>query len=129
MVSVGNNGTATYRATPSERGNTVISRLVASAARAFLVALLIATPTVLLPQVSDDTSQMVALLSLLAAALTFVEYSSQYPSLVEFRDAKPFNITGDGYVWIVTEQALLPASTPIGQFFCFCSIYFAVHFY
>ena len=33
-----------------------------------------------------------------------------------YRDAKPFNITGDGYVWIVTEQALLPPSTPIGFF-------------
>ena len=33
-----------------------------------------------------------------------------------YRDAKPFNITGEGYVWIVTEQALLPPSTPIGFF-------------
>ncbi len=65
--------------------------MVGAAARAFLVALLIAMPAVALPGVSADTAQMVALLSLLAALLTFVEYTSDYPSLVEFRDAPPFN--------------------------------------
>lgn len=44
---------------------------------------------------------MVALLSLLAAALTFVEYSSQYPSLVEFRDAQPFNRTRFGFLAVI----------------------------
>lgn len=65
--------------------------MVAAAARAFVVALLIATPTVPLPSSGADTAQMVALLSLLAAVLTFVEYFSVYPSLIEFRNAPPFN--------------------------------------
>ena len=65
--------------------------MVSAAARAFLVALVIATPTLMLPHVDADTAQMVALLSLLAAVLTFVEYNSTYPSLIEFRDAPPFN--------------------------------------
>ena len=33
---------------------------------------------------------------------------------VIYKDAITFNITGLGYVWIVTEQALLPSNTPIG---------------
>ncbi len=65
--------------------------MVGAAARAFLVALLIAMPAVVLPGVSSDTAQMIALLSLLAALLTFVEYNSEYPSVVDFRDAPPFN--------------------------------------
>ena len=59
--------------------------------RAFLVAMLIALPALMLPGVSPDTTQMIALLSLLAALLTFVEYYSDYPSFIEFRDAPPFN--------------------------------------
>ncbi len=40
---------------------------------------------------STDTTQIVALLALLAAVFTFVEYFSAYPSFVEFRNAPPFN--------------------------------------
>lgn len=69
----------------------LISRMVAAAARAFLVALLIAMPALLLPDTRSETAQVVALLSLVAAALTFVEYVSDSPSLIEFRDAPPFN--------------------------------------
>ena len=65
--------------------------MAGAGARAFLVALLIATPAVMLPGVSSDAAQMVALLSLVAALLTFVEYVSDYPSLIEFRSAPPFN--------------------------------------
>ncbi|WP_254696843.1 hypothetical protein [Octadecabacter sp. SW4] len=59
--------------------------------RAILVVLLIATPSVLLVNTSIDTTQIVVLVGLLAAAFTIVEYNSAYPSLVEFRDAPPFN--------------------------------------
>jgi hypothetical protein len=45
----------------------------------------------LMPGVASDTSQIVALLALFAGAFTFFEYYSSYPSLVEFRDAPPFN--------------------------------------
>lgn len=32
-----------------------------------------------------------------------------------YHDAALLNLTGSGYVWIVTEQALLPPNTPKGQ--------------
>jgi hypothetical protein len=52
---------------------------------------LVATPSLMLPGVTHDTTQIVALVALFAAALTFFEYASTYPGLVEFRDAPPFN--------------------------------------
>ncbi|WP_254698400.1 hypothetical protein [Sagittula sp. P11] len=79
------------RTRPERKGRSLISRLAAAAARAILVALLIALPAMMLPQVRPDTTQIVALLALVAAMLTFVEYVSDYPSLIEFRDAPPFN--------------------------------------
>jgi len=69
----------------------VISQLTGALVRAVLVMVLIATPSLLLPAVSSDTTQIVALVALFAAALTFFEYASTYPGLVEFRDAPPFN--------------------------------------
>jgi len=59
--------------------------------RGLLVALLIATPALLLPDVAADSSQIVVLVALLAGLMTFVEYNSNFPSIVEFRDAGPFN--------------------------------------
>ncbi|MFW2543130.1 hypothetical protein ACN2XU_10845 [Primorskyibacter sp. 2E107] len=69
----------------------MIKRMVSAGARAFLVALVIAMPAMMLPGVTVDNAQMVALLALVAAVLTFVEYFSVYPSLLEFRDAPPYN--------------------------------------
>lgn len=80
-----------YRDRSECEGRQVIKRMVSAAARAFLVALLIAMPAVMLPDVLNETAQMVALLALVAALLTFVEYVSDYPSLIEFRNAPPFN--------------------------------------
>ncbi|MGA0540554.1 hypothetical protein [Neotabrizicola sp. VNH66] len=51
----------------------------------------VTTPSVILPGIGADTKQMVALVALFAGALTFAEYNAVYPSLVEFRDAPPFN--------------------------------------
>jgi hypothetical protein len=65
--------------------------MAAAAARAILVALLIAMPALVVPGTRAETAQVVALLSLVAAMLTFVEYVSDCPSLIEFRDAAPFN--------------------------------------
>lgn len=59
--------------------------------RGLLVALLIATPALLLPDIGADSTQIVVLVALLASFLTFVEYNSNFPSIVEFRDAPPFN--------------------------------------
>ncbi|MEP4198448.1 MAG: hypothetical protein ABJL99_22745 [Aliishimia sp.] len=59
--------------------------------RALLVALVIMTPALLLPAEQTDSSQIIVLIALLAALLTFIEYSAHFPSIVEFRDAPPFN--------------------------------------
>ncbi len=69
----------------------MFTRLTGAILRAALVVLLIATPYILLPRYAADSTQIVALFALLAAGFTFIEYSSRAPSLVEFRDAPPFN--------------------------------------
>jgi len=69
----------------------VISRLTGAIVRAFLVMVLVAMPSVILPGLNADSKQMVALVALFAGALTFVEYNATYPGLIEFRDAPPFN--------------------------------------
>lgn len=69
----------------------VVSRFSGALLRAFLVMVLVATPSVLLPGTATDDKQMVALVALFAGALTFVEYNARYPGLIEFRDAPPFN--------------------------------------
>nr|WP_237072652.1 hypothetical protein [Pseudaestuariivita rosea] len=56
-----------------------------------MVIVLIATPSILLPGLTVDTLQIVALIALFAAGMTIFEYASTYPSLIEFRDAPPFN--------------------------------------
>ena len=82
---------AMNRGWPKLKGSDLIGRLIGAAARAVLVALLIATPALLLPGIAADTSQITVLVALLAAFLTFIEYNSNFPSIVEFRDAAPFN--------------------------------------
>ena len=74
-----------------EGGKAVFSRLTGAIVRMILVMVLVATPSLVLVDVSADTKQMVALVALFAGMLTFVEYNATYPSLVEFRDASPFN--------------------------------------
>jgi hypothetical protein len=69
----------------------VFQRLTGAFVRAILVVLMITTPALLLPGVSNDATQIVALVAVFAAVLTFFEYASVYPGLVEFRDAPPFN--------------------------------------
>lgn len=55
------------------------------------MASLIAMPALILPGVAVDSNQITVLVAMLAAFLTFVEYNSSAPSIVEFRDAAPFN--------------------------------------
>ncbi|GFE64650.1 hypothetical protein [Litoreibacter roseus] len=69
----------------------VISRVTGAVARAFFVVLLIATPSLLLPGQSQDTTQIVVLIAFFAALITLIEYSSSYPALIEFRNAPPLN--------------------------------------
>ncbi len=65
--------------------------MIGAIARAFLMVILIATPSILVPGVSQESGQIVMIVALFAAALTLFEYASTYPGLVEFRDAPPFN--------------------------------------
>ncbi len=69
----------------------MVSKVAGALVRAMLVILVIATPSLMIPGVGADTTQIVALVALFAAALTFFEYASTYPGLIEFRDAPPFN--------------------------------------
>lgn len=66
-------------------------RMTGALARAFLVMVMVATPSLMLPHVTADSAQIVALIAIFAAVLIFFEYVSVYPGLVEFRDAPPFN--------------------------------------
>ncbi len=52
---------------------------------------LVILPALMVPGVGSDTRQIVVLFGLIAGALTLIEYSATYPSLVEFRYAPPFN--------------------------------------
>ena len=55
------------------------------------MAVLIALPALVLPNVKADASQITLLMAMLAAFLTFAEYHAKSPSIVEFREAAPFN--------------------------------------
>lgn len=59
--------------------------------RAILVMALAVMPSVILPEASVDSKQMAALVALFVGLMIFVEYNSDAPSLIEFRDAPPFN--------------------------------------
>lgn len=65
--------------------------MTGAAARGLLVSLVIATPALMLPDVGADAIQITVLIALLAAVMTFIEYNAVSPSIVEFRDAAPFN--------------------------------------
>lgn len=75
----------------TEGGKAVVSRLSGALFRAVLVMVVVVTPSVVLSDVSSDAKQMAALVALFAGLLTFVEYNADAPSLIEFRDAPPFN--------------------------------------
>ncbi|MEM8776882.1 MAG: hypothetical protein AAGF53_17745, partial [Pseudomonadota bacterium] len=69
----------------------MVSQIFGAFIRAVLVALLIATPALMLPWVAADTAQIVVVIALLFSLLTFIEYFGRYPSFVEFRFAPPYN--------------------------------------
>ena len=100
-----------------EGGKAVMSRIAGALVRAILVAVMIVTPSILLVDVTTDTQQMVALVAIFAAGLTFVEYNAVYPGLVEFRDAKPFNrlrflmLFGTVFLLSVTERGRVEPTT------------------
>ncbi len=69
----------------------MLGRITNGLVRGVLVAFLVVSPSLLLPNVSPDTAEIVVLVAIFAALLTTIEYASSYPSIVEFRDAPPFN--------------------------------------
>ena len=88
------NGTRTRHRIASDRNEgkkAVFSRLSGAAFRAALVIMMIATPSLMLVGTGADTAQIVALVCIVSAVFVFVEYSAISPSLIEFRDAAPFN--------------------------------------
>lgn len=69
----------------------MLSRFASSGLRGLLVGVMVMAPALILPSIAVDTAEIVALVAIFAAVLTMIEYSSSYPSIVEFRDAPPFN--------------------------------------
>lgn len=66
----------------------MLARFTGAALRGLLVALVVAVPSLLLPVRAPEIA---TLLALVAGLLTFAEYNSSYPSIVEFRSAPPLN--------------------------------------
>lgn len=64
-----------------------------AAARAGMVMLLAVFPALAIPSVAPDTAQSTLLLAAIVGGIVFAEYVSDYPGLVEFRFAAPFNRT------------------------------------
>lgn len=69
----------------------MVTSTIGAAVRAILVWLFIATPSLMLTGTQNDGSQLIIFFAVLAAFLTFVEYYSNFPSIIEFRFAAPFN--------------------------------------
>lgn len=59
--------------------------------RAAMVAVAIATPSLLLNGSAVGTPDIVAFVAIIAAILTFTEYNTNFPTILEFRDAPPLN--------------------------------------
>lgn len=68
----------------------MFTRYCGALLRAFLVVLLVATPSLLEPG-GSDSAPIILLVALFSGWLVYSEYTADYPSLVEFRDAPPFN--------------------------------------
>lgn len=79
----------------------MIERFAGAVFRAFFVAMLVALPSVFLPGTLADSTALVLILTLVAGILTFLEYNSEFPSVVEFRYAPPFNRLRFGAVFFL----------------------------
>lgn len=67
--------------------------LAGATVRAVLTAGLVMLPALLIPATASEAEQLILLLALFAAGIVFSEYSSDYPGIIEFRFAAPFNRT------------------------------------
>lgn len=79
----------------------MVSRLPGAIIRAILVMALAVLPSVVVPGVSVDSKQMAALVALFVGLMIFFEYNGDAPSLIEFRDAPPFNSCRFGLLFAV----------------------------
>jgi hypothetical protein len=64
---------------------------VGAGLRAVLATLLLAMPALVMPGTMGTAGFALPLICLIAAVFVFIEYFTDYPSVVEFRDAPPFN--------------------------------------
>lgn len=69
----------------------MVQYLFPALVRGILVALVILTPTLVLPDVSFEGRQMAMIVALIGFVIVLFEYGSSHPGLVEFRFAPPFN--------------------------------------
>lgn len=69
----------------------MVAQLSGALTRAFLVALLVAIPSLVVPTVATDASQIAFVLALITGSMVFFEYYGRCPSIVEFRFAPPYN--------------------------------------
>jgi len=69
----------------------VIAKIAGAIFRAILVAVLVALPSLVVPDPEGSNTEVIALVALCFGVFVFIEYVSSYPSLLEFRDAPPFN--------------------------------------
>ena len=89
-----NSGTEARRRTALGRKkgrHAVLSRLPGAIARAILMIILIIMPYTMMPTMDGDGAMIVLIVAIFAGGFTIAEYASASPSLVEFRDAPPFN--------------------------------------
>lgn len=69
----------------------MFSRVVGALIRGALVAFLVAYPGMSLPVESDVAISLYGFLSLIAAAIVWIEYAFASPNLIEFRFCPPYN--------------------------------------
>lgn len=69
----------------------MLTRVFGAAVRAVCVAFMLAAPSLLMPSAGDGNREIISLLALFIGGLVFIEYASAAPSLLEFREAPPFN--------------------------------------
>ena len=81
----------TQSALPFERKQTVASRVSGALFRAILVGVLFALPAFVVPGIASQNGTVIFIISLSMMIWTFMEYASVSPSLIEFRNAPPFN--------------------------------------
>lgn len=84
----------------------MLYRVTCAALRAILVAILFALPGLTLSGFNRADSDVTLFLSLCAALFVFAEYAASVPSLIEFRDAAPYNRIRFGALLLIVTVTL-----------------------